>query len=485
MESICSDVRFKRGHLTESPQLAIAFDQAGLTTPDGRTILQSVTLQVATGSTTALLGRSGSGKTTLLRMVNRLIEPTAGRVMVEAKATTDWDPITLRRSIGYVIQETGLFPHFDAERNIGTVLEIEGHAKREIALRVRELFGHVGLEYETFARRLPYQLSGGQRQRVGLARALAAEPRLLLMDEPFGALDPLTRAEMQDMLQALLKRFNKTVLLVTHDLDEALFLASHIVLMEAGQVVADLAAKDFLASQIPAVRSYVHAVHRGTSGERSRALMASFLAQHASEIAELTLEHLWLTGSALGLAAAIGVPTGIWLTRHPRWAKPVLGVVNIIQTIPSLALFGFLLPVPWLGERAARIAIAALTAYALLPIVRNTYAGIGGVDPTLLEVAKALGMTRAQRLRKVELPLAASFIFAGLRTATVLAVGIATIAAAVGAGGLGEFIFRGVASVDNRLVLAGAIPAALLAIAADAGLGWVEKRLRVPAPGRM
>jgi ABC-type Fe3+ transport system permease subunit len=133
--------------------------------------------------------------------------------------------------------------------------------------------------------------------------------------------------------------------------------------------------------------------------------MPGFLAQHASEIAELTLEHLWLTGSAMLLAAAIGVPTGIWLTRHPRWAKPVLGVVNIIQTIPSLALFGFLLPLPWIGDRAARIAIAALTAYALLPIVRNTYAGIEGVDPTVLEVAKALGMTSGQRLRKVELPL--------------------------------------------------------------------------------
>ena len=163
--------------------------------------------------------------------------------------------------------------------------------------------------------------------------------------------------------------------------------------------------------------------------------MTGFLAQHGSEIAELTLEHLWLTGSAMLLAAAIGVPTGIWLTRHPRWAKPVLGVVNIIQTIPSLALFGFLLPLPWIGDRAARIAIAALTAYALLPIVRNTYAGIEGVDPTVLEVAKALGMTSGQRLRKVELPLAAGFILAGLRTATVLAVGIATIAAAVGAGG--------------------------------------------------
>jgi osmoprotectant transport system ATP-binding protein len=243
---------------------AIAFEQVGLTTPDGRVILDHVDLTIESGSTTALLGRSGSGKTTLLRTVNRLIEPTAGRVLVEGKATTDWNPIALRRSIGYVIQETGLFPHFDAERNVGAVLEIESRPKQEIAERARQLFGQVGLDYATFAHRTPYQLSGGQRQRVGLARALAAEPKFLLMDEPFGALDPLTRGEMQDMLRALLERLNKTVLLVTHDLDEALYLASHIVLMEGGKLVANLPANEFLTSQIPAVLSYVRAVHRGT-----------------------------------------------------------------------------------------------------------------------------------------------------------------------------------------------------------------------------
>jgi osmoprotectant transport system ATP-binding protein len=242
---------------------AIAFEQVGLSTPDGRLILDHVDLDIAKGSTTALLGRSGSGKTTLLRTVNRLIEPTAGRVTVGGKATTDWDPISLRRSIGYVIQETGLFPHFDAARNVGAVLEIESRPKPEIAGRAQQLFSQVGLDYATFARRLPHQLSGGQRQRVGLARALAAEPKILLMDEPFGALDPLTRAEMQDMLRALLERLNKTVLLVTHDLDEALYLASHIVLMEGGKLVANLPASEFLSSQIPAVQSYVRAVHRG------------------------------------------------------------------------------------------------------------------------------------------------------------------------------------------------------------------------------
>ncbi|MFT4112292.1 ABC transporter permease [Silvibacterium sp.] len=207
--------------------------------------------------------------------------------------------------------------------------------------------------------------------------------------------------------------------------------------------------------------------------------MTSFLAQYGEEIWLLSLEHLWLTGAAMLFATAIAVPLGIWLANSPRWAKVVLGLANVLQTIPSLAMFGFLLPLPWLGERAARIAIVALTAYALLPIVRNTYAGIRGIDPATIEVAHALGLTRRQRLFKVELPLAAAFILAGLRTATVTCVGIATIAAAVGAGGLGELIFRGVASVDNRLVLAGAIPAALLALLADGGLGLLERWLQV------
>jgi osmoprotectant transport system permease protein len=206
-----------------------------------------------------------------------------------------------------------------------------------------------------------------------------------------------------------------------------------------------------------------------------------FFSQFGGEIIELTLEHLWLTGAAMLFATLIAVPIGIWLTRSSRWAAPVLFAANVLQTIPSLAMFGFLLPLPWLGERAARIAIVALTAYALLPILRNTYAGIRGIEPSVIEVAVALGLTGRQRLFKVELPLAASFILAGLRTATVTCVGIATIAAAVGAGGLGELIFRGVASVDNRLVLAGAIPAALLAVGADAALGLLERRLKVAA----
>jgi len=195
------------------------------------------------------------------------------------------------------------------------------------------------------------------------------------------------------------------------------------------------------------------------------------------EVLDLTTEHLWLVGASITLAVLIGIPLGILITRWPGLSKPVLGGANIIQTVPSLALFGFLLPAPWIGARADRIAILALMLYALLPLIRNTYTGIKGVDPAVVEAGRGMGMTDRQLLWQVELPLALSVIIAGVRVATVLSIGLATIAAAIGAGGLGEFIFRGLAMVNNQVILAGAIPAAALAILADTSLGWLEKRL--------
>src|ERR1700690_952540 len=206
--------------------------------------------------------------------------------------------------------------------------------------------------------------------------------------------------------------------------------------------------------------------------------LAQFFARHSAEILQATLEHIWLVGAAMLLAIAIGVPLGILVTRRPWLSKPILGSANIAETIPSLALFGFLLPVPWLGERSDRLAIVALTLYALLPIIRNTSAGIAGVDPAIREAARGMGMTSRQILFRVELPLSLSTVLAGIRVATVLTIGVATIAAAVGAGGLGEFIFRGLAMVNDQLILAGAIPAALLALSADFLLSVVEGRLR-------
>jgi osmoprotectant transport system permease protein len=203
-----------------------------------------------------------------------------------------------------------------------------------------------------------------------------------------------------------------------------------------------------------------------------------FLFRNHTQVLELTLEHLWLVGLSTVFAMIIGIPLGITIAHWPRWDKPVLASANIIQTIPSLALFGFLLPVPWLGARADRLAILALTLYALLPIIRNTYAGIRGVDAAVVEAGRGMGLTESQLLFQVELPLAVSVILSGVRIAVVISVGLATIAAAIGAGGLGEFIFRGLAMVDNRVILAGAIPAAILALLADFGVGWLERLLR-------
>lgn len=202
-----------------------------------------------------------------------------------------------------------------------------------------------------------------------------------------------------------------------------------------------------------------------------------FLLHNHTEVAEATLQHLWLVGVSTVLAVLIGIPLGILITRRPVLNKPILGGANIIQTIPSLALFGFLLPAPWIGERADRLAILALTLYALLPLIRNTYTGIRGVDPAIVEAGRGMGMTDRQLLWQVQLPLALGVIVAGVRVAAVISVGLATIAAAIGAGGLGEYIFRGLAMVNNQVILAGAIPAAGLAILADVSLGWLEKRL--------
>jgi osmoprotectant transport system permease protein len=202
-----------------------------------------------------------------------------------------------------------------------------------------------------------------------------------------------------------------------------------------------------------------------------------FVIANWQQVLDLTLEHITLAGVATLLAALVGIPLGILITRIPRLSKPVIGIANIIQTIPSLALFCFLLPVPWIGARAGRLTILALALYVLLPLIQNTFAGIRGVDPSVVEAGRAMGLTDRQLLWQVELPLASGVIVAGVRIATVVSIGLATIAAAIGAGGLGEFIFRGLSMLDNGVILAGAVPAALLALMADFVLGRLERRL--------
>ena len=246
--------------MTTSPQngAAIAFRGVSYRFANGNELLNDLNLQVCRGETLVLLGRSGSGKTTTLKLINALAIPTEGEVQVEGRATTKWDPIRLRRGIGYVIQDAGLFPHFTVQRNIGLVPTIEEWPAERIAQRVSELLQLVGLG-ASLANRYPRELSGGQRQRVGVARALAADPPILLMDEPFGALDPITRAELQREFLALQKRLQKTVVFVTHDLREALLLGTRIALMEAGRLVAALAPEEFTKSTDPMVMKYLDA----------------------------------------------------------------------------------------------------------------------------------------------------------------------------------------------------------------------------------
>ena len=243
--------------MSPADNTVVAFRRVTYAPPGaGAPIIDALDLEVRRGETLVLLGESGCGKTTTLRLVNRLLEPTAGEVLVEGKDTRAWDAIGLRRRTGYVIQDAGLFPHFTVGRNVGLVPTLEGWDETRLNARVDELLSLVGLDPGRFAGRLPAELSGGQRQRVGVARALAADPPLLLMDEPFGALDPLTRAALQREFRGLQQRLNKTVIFVTHDVREALLLGTRVALMSAGRIVLLDTPGAFLNSEEPRARAY-------------------------------------------------------------------------------------------------------------------------------------------------------------------------------------------------------------------------------------
>ncbi|MBI4527795.1 MAG: ATP-binding cassette domain-containing protein [Deltaproteobacteria bacterium] len=240
---------------------SIEFCNVSFSLANGKTLLSGLHLEIYDGETLVLLGRSGSGKTTTLKLINRLLDPTGGEVIVEGVATTKWDPIRLRRRIGYVIQEIGLFPHFTVENNVGLVPRIEGWDEEKIRIRARELLDLVGLEPERFASRYPRELSGGQRQRVGVARALAADPPILLLDEPFGALDPITRREIQHEFRSLQQRLGKTMVFVTHDVREAFFLASRLCLLKDGKTVLLGEPADLLGSTDPEARAFAQCLN--------------------------------------------------------------------------------------------------------------------------------------------------------------------------------------------------------------------------------
>jgi osmoprotectant transport system ATP-binding protein len=241
----------------KSKDAIVEFANAGYRLPNGQALLKSLSLTVRRGETLVLLGRSGAGKTTALKLINRLIDPSDGEVRVEGRPTIEWDSIALRRSIGYVIQEAGLFPHYTVEQNISLVPRLEGWPGPKMRARSQELLSLVGLDPGIFLERYPSELSGGQRQRVGVARALGADPPILLMDEPFGALDPLTRAEIRQQFQELQRRLQKTIVIVTHDTSEALLLGTRIGLVEAGELKGLYSPSEFLRSKEPIASAYV------------------------------------------------------------------------------------------------------------------------------------------------------------------------------------------------------------------------------------
>ena len=238
--------------------------------PNGEALVNGLTLNIRRGETVVLLGRSGAGKTTTLKLINRLLEPTEGEIVVSGRPSTSWDPIQLRRGIGYVIQDAGLFPHWTVERNIALVPRLEGWPEERIRTRVAEMLELVGLPPADFAKRRPAELSGGQKQRVGVARALAADPPILLMDEPFGALDPVTRADLQREFRALASRLEKTIVFVTHDLREALFLGTRIALLDKGRMIGIYSPWEFLEASEPEVRAFVASLEPGNAIRETR-----------------------------------------------------------------------------------------------------------------------------------------------------------------------------------------------------------------------
>lgn len=242
---------------------ALEFSETSYRLPSGQALLSGLNLSIAHGETLVLLGRSGSGKTTTLKLINRLLEASAGEILVAGRPLQSWDAIELRRSMGYVIQDAGLFPHWTVERNVGLVPTLEKWPQDKVRARVREMLSLVGLPPEEFANRRPAGLSGGQRQRVGVARALAADPPVLLMDEPFAALDPITRADLQREFRALALRLKKTIVFVTHDVREALFLASRIALLDQGRLIGVYAPGEFLKATEPEIHAFAASLEPG------------------------------------------------------------------------------------------------------------------------------------------------------------------------------------------------------------------------------
>ena len=455
-------------------------------------------LRVAAGELLVMLGESGCGKTTTLKMINRLIKPTSGRIEVEGQDTQQLDPVQLRRRMGYVFQGIGLFPHMTVGENVAVVPRLLEWDQQQIDQRVTELLDMVGLPADDYRDRQPDGLSGGQRQRVGLARALAAKPKLMLMDEPLGALDPLTRDTLQDEFTRIHRDQELTTVMVTHDMIEALLMGRP----DRGDGwradrpggYAARAAHQSTARLRPSADGHAQTAGRsgrGLVGKGGPRVAMDNLSQQLELLPVNLANHLMITVIPLALGIGLSLSLAMFVVRRPSLRYPVLTTISVIQTVPSFALLALMVPVlagfgaltSWafgleLSALGFYPTVIALTMYSLLPVLRNTVTGILGVDPPLVEAARGMGMTPRQVLFKVELPLATPVIIAGIRTATVWVVGIATLATPVGQRCLGNYIFSGLQTRNWTAVLVGCIAAVILAIVLDLLIGGLEKAAR-------
>ncbi len=568
--------------------------------------VNDLSLTVPAGKICVFVGPSGCGKTTTLKMVNRLIEPTSGEILIDGVDVMTRDVTDLRRGIGYVIQQVGLFPHQTIAENVVTVPRLLGWPKERLRRTGEELLALVGLEPATYRARYPAQLSGGERQRVGVARALAANPPIMLMDEPFGAVDPIVRERLQNEFLRLQEELAKTILFVTHDIDEAIKMGDLVAVMERGGVVAQFGppeeilaspASDFVArfvgadrglkrlslirvgdlelpriavvrpgDPVESARGKAHAdplpyllmtdddgkpigwiressipaagvltteqaipmspllnrrttlkdalsllldadVQVGIVVDRSgaaiglvtvdmiaermretarrrfgagsprgglRVIRWDWIRSNVPQLFDATVDHLVLTGVAVGVGLILSFGAAILIARRRPLAGPITGTAGILYTIPSLALFAFLTPFTGLSFLTAEI---GLVSYTLLILIRNILAGLDSVPPEVREAADGMGYGWWRRFVSVELPLALPLIIAGIRIATVTTIGLVMVASVVGQGGLGQVMVRGFNFRNDTAVYTGAVLIVVLAVIADLVLAGIGRRV--------
>ena len=489
----------------------IRFDHVSKTYPGGTRAVDDFSLTIEQGSTTVFLGTSGCGKTTLMRMVNAMVTPTSGTVFVRDQDVTGADPVRLRRSIGYVLQEGGLFPHRSIADNIATVPRLEGVNKAESRERALELLTLVGLERE-MADRYPSQLSGGQRQRVGVARALANRADILLMDEPFGALDPIVRADLQRELKEIRRALGTTILFVTHDVDEAFTLGDQVAVLSAGGRIEQVGtptellsfpASPFVAEFVGASRAARPVRVAGPGGlvldedgtpvgmlavdgdeasaasgvsptPRGSARLVTWLSSTWALIGQLTLAHLWIALPVIALSVAISVPVARWaaFSRRGGW---VLSALSALYSVPSLPLLVVIPVIIGVALRSNANMIAVLTLYGVAVLVRQVAEGFRAIPGATLQAANACGYSLPRRFMEVELPLATPVIVAGTRVVATSTVSLVTVGAFIGVRSLGTLFTDGFQRGITVEVVAGLVATVLLALTIDALVqvsGW-------------